>query len=144
MIRRAIVLAGLVAALVDLTGDIARRGRLRVGLSTDGWGDARTSGDELLLRTAQELLVNVVKHADATSVQVELALTDVGGRTLAHLTVTDDGRGIGGQEAGRLAVGHLGLASRRIHVEAMGGEMHLDPAPSNGTRVEVRVPVVRH
>jgi two-component system, NarL family, sensor kinase len=135
--------AGLVAALQDLIGDIARRGRLHVGLSTDGWGDARTSGDELLLRTAQELLVNVVKHAGATSAQVELALTDVGGRTLAHLTVTDDGRGIEGRDEGRPTVGHLGLASRRIHLEAMGGEMHLDPVPSQGTRVEVRVPVVR-
>ena len=135
--------AGLVAALQDLTGDIAHRGRLQVGLSTDGWGDARTSGDELLLRTAQELLVNVVKHAGATSAQVELALADVDGLTLAHLTVTDDGRGIDGRDPGRPAVGHLGLASRRIHVEAIGGKMHLDPVPPHGTRVEVKVPVVR-
>ncbi len=135
--------AGLVAALQDLAGDIARRGRLQVDLSTDGWGDARTSGDELLLRTAQELLVNVVKHAGAASVRVELALADVGGPTLAQLTVTDDGHGIDVVDAGRPTVGHLGLASRRIHVEAVGGEMHLDPVPPHGTRVEVKVPVVR-
>ena len=134
--------AGLVAALQDLTGDIARRGRLEVDLSADGWGDARTSGDELLLRTAQELLVNMVKHAGATSVQVELALADSGSRTLAHLTVTDEGVGIGGRDASP-AVGHLGLASRRIHLEAIGSEMHLDPVPPHGTRVEVKVPVVR-
>jgi len=28
-------------------------------------------------------------------------------------------------------------------VEAIGGEMHLDPVPPHGTRVEVKVPVVR-
>jgi two-component system NarL family sensor kinase len=136
--------AGLVAALEDLTGDIARRARLEVGLSTDEWGDARTSGDELLLRTAQELLVNVVKHAGATRVDVDLGLAGEGGRTLARLTVTDNGRGIDGVDMGQPRVGHLGLASRRIHVEAIGGEMHLDPVPPHGTRVEVRVPVVRH
>jgi two-component system NarL family sensor kinase len=134
--------AGLVAALEDLAGDVARRGRLQVQVQTDGWGDARTSGDELLLRTAQELLTNVAKHAGATSARVELVLAGDGVRSVALLTVTDDGRGIDSAAAGTTRVGHVGLASRRIHLQAVGGSMHLDPVPPHGTRVEVSMPVV--
>ncbi|WP_432477139.1 sensor histidine kinase [Nocardioides sp. GXQ0305] len=135
--------AGLPAALADLADDIGRRSRLRVELSAESWGDTGTSGDELLLRTAQELLTNVVKHAGATHALVELGLEADGATPLAVLRVTDDGRGIDpDEEARRARIGHVGLASRRIHVEAAGGHLRLERVPPQGTRAEVRLPVV--
>lgn len=69
--------------------------------------------------------MNVVKHADASTVLVELS-RDSGS---AHLRVTDDGRGMGDVDlSGQLAEGHLGLASRRIRIEAVGGALSLYPA----------------
>jgi two-component system NarL family sensor kinase len=136
--------AGLLPALRDLTDGLARRSPLDVRLRTEGWDDeTRTAADGLLLGTARELVTNVAKHARATRVEVALTLEgDSSGPRQARLVVTDDGVGLGDTDlAGRLREGHLGLASRRIHVEAVGGSLRVEAVEPHGTRVDVRVPV---
>lgn len=79
-----------------------------------------------------------MKHAAARQVVVQLARTDA----VARLQVIDDGRGLGGVDLdARLRNGHLGLASRRIRVEAAGGWMRLRDAEPHGTVAEVEVPL---
>lgn len=135
---------GLLPALRDLTATTQARGRIAtVTLTSRHWGeDDRTSGDELLLTTARELLNNVVKHAEATTVTVDLdRRTTDDGDPVAVLRVTDDGRGMDDVDlADRLAAGHLGLSSRRIRIEAAGGTMRHSPVQPHGTRVEVTLP----
>ena len=81
--------AGLASALRELTATIAARDDLAYEVSVTGWpDDLRTSADSLLYATARELLTNVVKHARASSVRVQLQR----GGTTASLTVADDGR----------------------------------------------------
>jgi len=130
---------GLLPALRDLVEATRARGRFAITLTSDGWGDDdRTSADELLLTTARELLVNVVKHAAAGAVLVELS-RDNGS---ARLRISDDGRGMGDVDlSSRLAEGHLGLASRRIRIEAVGGTLSLHPAEPHGTVVDVHLPL---
>jgi two-component system, NarL family, sensor kinase len=133
-------LAGLPAALHDLVTTTESRGRLRIDLDVSGWPpEARTSADELLLTTARELLVNVVKHADADRAEIRLALD---GET-ARLQVSDNGKGMAGVDLNqRLAEKHLGVASRRIRLEAAGGSLHFRNAEPHGTIAEVEVPTV--
>ncbi|RSS81251.1 hypothetical protein EF918_11035 [Streptomyces sp. WAC06614] len=91
----------------------------------------------MLFATARELLGNVARHARATRLRV--ALRDTG--TAVILEVQDDGVGLDpGLLSGRLAEGHIGLASQRTRVEALGGTMELLPV-ERGTRVRVTVPV---
>jgi two-component system NarL family sensor kinase len=134
---------GLLPALRDLTAGASRRSELDVDLRTDGWDEeTRTSADALLLDTARELVTNVAKHARATRLQVDLTLGNQDGGAVARLSVTDDGVGMEGTDLdARLREGHLGLASRRIHVEVVGGTLFIGPARPRGTRVDVRVPV---
>ena len=117
----------------------ASRGRFSIDVVTDDWDEStRTAVDELLLVTVRELLTNVVKHAAASKVVVQLGRTDA----VARLQVIDDGRGLGGVDLeARLRNGHLGLASRRIRVEAAGGWMRLRDAEPHGTVAEVEVPL---
>ena len=131
---------GLLPALRDLVETSRARGRFAVTLTSDGWADGdRTDVDELLLTTARELLVNVAKHAAARMVRVELSREPESVR----LRVIDDGRGLGDVDlSSRLADGHLGLASRRIRIEAAGGSLSLRPADPHGTVVEVTLPLV--
>lgn len=131
---------GLLPALRDLVETTRSRGRFTIALAADGWREEdRTSADALLLTTARELLTNVVKHAGARTVSVLLSRRG----DLAELRVTDDGRGMAGVDLdGRLAEGHLGLASRRVRVEAAGGRLVIRPAEHHGTVVEVSVPVI--
>ncbi|MFI7065300.1 sensor histidine kinase [Kribbella sp. NPDC050124] len=131
--------AGLLPVLEDVADSTRSRGRLSVDVETQDWDEStRTAVDELLLVTVRELLTNVVKHAAAHKVVVQLARTD----GVARLRVIDDGRGLGGVDLdARLRNGHLGLASRRIRVEAAGGWMRLRDAEPHGTVAEVEVPL---
>ena len=131
--------AGLPAAVRDLVTSAASRGGFTADLDLDGWpADRRTPADGLLYRTARELLGNVVKHARATHVAVDLALVDGN----ARLTVTDDGVGVATADvARRLGEGHIGLASHALRVEAAGGTLTLAPAPVAGTVAAVELPL---
>ena len=139
--------AGLPAAVRDLVTSAAARGGFTADLDLDftadldldGWpADRRTPADGLLYRTARELLGNVVKHARATHVAVDLVLVD----GTARLTVTDDGVGVATADvARRLGEGHIGLASHALRVEAAGGTLTLTPAPVAGTVAAVELPL---
>jgi two-component system NarL family sensor kinase len=86
----------------------------------------------------RELVTNAARHSEATEVTVRLRQEPDGTLVLA---VIDNGRGFDVQTLGkRLAEGHIGLASQRIRVEAVGGRLEIHTAPGSGTRVEVRLP----
>lgn len=131
--------AGLLPALRDTVETFRARGRFRIELDSDGWEDGlRTGADELLLTTARELLTNVVKHADARLVRVALSRT----ADTARMVISDDGRGMAEVDLqARLGAGHLGLASRRIRVEAAGGTIDFRAAEPHGTVVEIDLPL---
>jgi two-component system NarL family sensor kinase len=129
--------AGLLPALRDLARTTGTRGDLDIRLDAGGWPQARTSADEVLFVSARELLTNVVKHAGARSVSMRLAWQD----GVAELTVADDGRGIDPAAVdGRLHDGHIGVASRRVRLEALGGRLVLCRGDAGGTVAEVRIP----
>jgi signal transduction histidine kinase len=92
-----------------------------------------------LFRITQEALTNVVRHADASRVQVTLRVQD----DSATLTVRDNGRGF--QDPVTTSAGAerqgLGLRGMRERVTALGGEMCVESAPRRGTGITVTVPV---
>ena len=85
-----------------------------------------------LLRTAQEALANVRRHADARHVELRLVAHD--GRV--ELAVDDDGRGLPAD----VREG-FGLAGMRERAAAGGGSLELTGAPGQGTRVRLSLPV---
>ncbi len=94
----------------------------------------RPEGQALLYRAARELLSNVNKHADASTITVGLYRS--GDRVV--LTVADDGKGFDPSTVvGSVAEGHIGLASLQVRVEAMGGSMAISSEPGFGTQVRV-------
>ena len=130
--------AGFLPALRDLARISAERGHFTCVIDAEQWDESlRTSADGLLLAAARELLTNVVKHAGAHRVSIEL----VRAHGTARLIVTDDGRGIRPGEVERqLAEGHIGLTSRRVRLEAAGGSLRIRPGSPSGTVAEVEVP----
>src|SRR5205085_5413803 len=97
--------------------------------------DARITpalGDDLLA-VLREALTNVVRHAGARSVDVEIALD----RGLT-VRVADDGAGIDpGDRRSRL--GH-GLRNLDVRARARGGTFVVRPGVVRGTALEWRVP----
>ena len=90
-------------------------------------------------RVAQEALTNVIRHAQAHSVEVELGPAD--GRL--QLVVRDDGRGFDVAAARRRAMhgGSQGLLSMQERVALVGGELEIESAPRAGTTIRARLPV---
>jgi signal transduction histidine kinase len=93
-----------------------------------------------LLRIAQELTVNAVKHARPRRIDVRVASE---GDEIV-LEVNDDGVGIDSSDAGRaVQAGHVGLAMVRRRVEDSGGRFEIETRPDGGTRSRVVLPVRR-
>ncbi|MDA7414946.1 hypothetical protein PGB34_01090 [Xenophilus arseniciresistens] len=86
-----------------------------------------------LLRIAQEALTNVLKHARARQVNIELLCTQAD----VCLSVSDDGTSF---SAANSAYGR-GLANMRARAQKLGGGLHLDAGPA-GTRIDLRFPYV--
>ena len=90
------------------------------------------AAEVVLLRTGQEALANVRKHAAARAVAVRLSYAD--GRV--GLEVTDDGAGF---DPALVAGGH-GLTGMRARVDEAGGTVAVRSALAAGTSVLVEVP----
>ena len=127
---------GLVAALRVECNRIARQEPIRVDFASE---DIPTKVDSntaiCLFRVAQEALRNVVRHANASNVEVSLRGAE-GGITLA---VRDDGRGL--SESGANARASLGLVSMRERVRLVGGKLDIVGRPNHGTSVVAWVPM---
>lgn len=99
-----------------------------------------------MLRSAQEALVNVRKHARASRVALTLSyMTDV-----VVLDVRDDGVGFNpeadrkSRQLGRSAgeMGGFGLRGMHERAERVGGKVLVDSAPGEGTTLAVELPLV--
>jgi signal transduction histidine kinase len=149
-IRRAVSLlgpailddVGLVAAIQRLCDDFGERSDLRIDCELDlpersGLSPALES---VCYRVAQEALTNVARHAEATQVDVRLALRP----TTVHLEIRDNGRGLdpAAPPRPRGATGGRGLVGMRERVELLGGTIQIEGSPGAGTRVVVDLPQV--
>lgn len=92
-----------------------------------------------VFRLLQESLHNVSVHAAATDVEVVLAFAP---HTL-KLTVIDDGRGFDMAGIYQNSNGHLGLIGMKERAESLGGRVTIQSQPTQGTRVELLVPIVQ-
>ncbi len=89
-----------------------------------------------LLRTAQEALANVAKHADANTVAVTLSYMD----DVVSLDVRDDGSGFAAP-APAPASGGFGLTAMRQRIEGLSGVLAVESEPGDGTTLAVSIPV---
>lgn len=87
-----------------------------------------------VFRTTQELMTNVVKHADASAAMVNIIINKK--QVIIH--VNDNGKGI------EKIIKHkpgIGLASIKSKIKLLNGEVNIESGPGAGTRVTVIVPI---
>ena len=87
-------------------------------------------------RIFQETLTNIIRHANATKVQVRLA--EMSGHLV--LEVKDNGRGISEAEINNTR--SIGLLGMRERAALLGGEVRFTGEPGKGTTVRVRIPLI--
>jgi PAS domain S-box-containing protein len=89
-----------------------------------------------VFRILQEALTNIQRHAQAT--KATITVNQVSGQFL--LMIQDNGTGFTkGQEIDRQSLGLLGMRER---VHLVGGEINIESAAGEGTKITVQVPLV--
>jgi signal transduction histidine kinase len=89
-----------------------------------------------LLRIGKEALANVLRHARASQVRVDLAYID----GMVRLSIADNGRGF--NLSPRFIAHHgFGLTSMRMRAERIGGKLSIHSRPGRGTRIVATVPL---
>ncbi|MGA9220221.1 MAG: transporter substrate-binding domain-containing protein [Pseudomonas graminis] len=87
-----------------------------------------------LFRILQESLTNVMRHAEAHTVELSLTLSD----GVLCLRIADDGKGF---DLGAERPASFGLVGMRERVLIMGGQLHLDSLPGEGTTLRIHIPL---
>ncbi len=87
-------------------------------------------------RIVQEALTNVVRHAEAREVIIELDTVD----QQTVLSIQDDGVGFSKQAPQDSSKVHLGLIGMRERALALGGTLEINSAPGKGTEIRVFFP----
>ncbi len=130
---------GLIPAVEAHVNHISEKHDLPVELRISGVKQRLASKTEVaLFRILQEALTNVIKHAAASKVKVDLVLKEES----IVLVVEDDGAGINkNQDDEPQTIKRLGLAGINERALLLGGNCKIDSTPGKGTRIKVSIPV---
>jgi two-component system, sensor histidine kinase and response regulator len=123
---------GLKAAIECLGEQLAGEHGFRFAVSGDDAMDLREDLRVTLFQMAQELLVNMVKHAHASTATVQI--TKKAGSV--RLEVADDGAGFNLSTCRE----GFGLAHIRQRVARLGGAINISTAAGMGTSVVIEIP----
>jgi signal transduction histidine kinase len=127
---------GLQAALDELCESINSSGLIHCRFQEFGMDDRLEQQTEIeLYRIAQELLSNVLKHARAKTVNVQInKMPD----TLL-MTVEDDG--VGFDVAEKRRSGGLGLKNLEARAARLNGTYHVESRPGAGSISIIEIPI---
>ncbi|WP_199616774.1 sensor histidine kinase [Paenibacillus alkalitolerans] len=132
---------GLTPTIRKLTKDFEEKNRIRTKLDVKGKERRLNSGLEVaLFRLVQESLSNIVKHAEASYVHVELTY----GAETVSVVVQDNGVGF---DKAKMALklreegnDHFGLVGMKERVELLEGNIEIESNVNAGTKITIEVP----
>jgi signal transduction histidine kinase len=126
---------GLRVAMQTYCTEFTRRTHLPVMFEADAsLPELPDAYNITLYRTLQEALTNVVRHAQASQVWVELSVDD----DQLSLTVQDNGIGMDEQTA---RANGIGLAGLRERITITGGALNISSTPKRGTVLSAQFPL---
>jgi len=123
---------GLETALRNLCHDVERQSGIEVDFDVNIRSAPIDHIAIYLFRIAQEGLQNIIKHANARSISVQLIET----RDFTVLILEDDGTGF---DPGKTTTGN-GLSNMKERAILIGGSFSLESEPGKGTTIRVKIP----
>ncbi len=120
---------------------IRRTGLLNIDYDTEGEEFHFTDQKAIFIfRIYQEMMNNLIKHAQATHVNVSVIYS---GNDTFVLTIQDDGVGFDVKQKKESTSGSsgLGLKSMRNRAQLIGADLSIQSEPGKGTTVVVKVPL---
>ncbi len=130
---------GLVPAIQFLGEQFSKKSHLNVHVHVSGVESRLDPSIEVgLYRIAQEALTNITKHAEATTVNIQL----LGDSKSIRLIIEDDGKGflINRLEPRKEQRHGMGLVSMRERAASFNGLLMLESRPGRGTEIIVEIP----
>ena len=124
---------GLASALRARLAAVEGRSGLKTEVHVEGERRLPIKMEEELYRIAQEGLNNVVKHAQATRLQIYLKYDE----NTVSLEMIDDGKGFKPEDVSRS--GGFGLPGIQERVQQLGGILNIESIPLRGTRLSIRI-----
>jgi len=131
---------GLVPAIRWYAKNHLERWGTDFNISANSLNHSLSAEEEIcLFRVAQEAITNVIRHAQAQRVDIEIDI-DVEN---VFLSIRDDGRGFDAKAAlnSHSAEVCLGLRSMEERVSFLGGQMDIRSEIGKGTEVSVNIPI---
>lgn len=130
---------GFVAAIENLTEEIQARFSITARVDADGdFSRVSVEKSALIYKTLRELLVNVIKHANARNVGISLRSAE----NVVWIDVSDDGVGIDTLRIDSAeSMDGFGLFLIRERVKYMGGVFEMTSIDSGGTKATISVPL---
>lgn len=126
---------GLITAIEDLLERIKSFTKLEIDFQTYGNLEIKSSQNELLIyRIIQELLNNVVKHAQAKEILLQINAQE----NQINIMLEDDGIGFNPEDA-KLGMGLKNIKSR---IKFLNGKFSIDSVSNQGTSVLIDLPIV--
>jgi signal transduction histidine kinase len=92
--------------------------------------------EAVAIRVLQESIANVVKHAAASTVRVDLSFE----ARRVRLSIADDGRGFTVDPEFQTYGGHWGLLGMRERTSQVRGRLSVNSAPGEGTEIVLQIP----
>ncbi len=121
---------GLLLALQKLAASAAERGNLTLELALpENIPSLSPDVEQSLYRVAQEAIENVIHHANAKKLSMQLKLQD------GEITLVVQDDGLGADLLQDEQAGHFGLAGMRERAQLVGGALTISSQPNQGTSV---------
>ncbi len=127
------------AALRNICETFRKDSGLEVSCEGNVEADLEPEKAVQVLHLTREALHNVRKHAEASEAKVKVETEE----EHVNLIISDDGRGFlftGSLGMEELERQHIGPSSIKRLVRLLEGDMQIDSAPGNGSRLQVRFP----
>ena len=125
----------LAESLAQLAEDTEARYGVRPTVAVSGRRPDQTPPDVdlQLFRIAQEAVTNAIRHGRANCIEISVAFDE----SQVTLTITDNGGGFDAQAQPNESQDneHFGLVTMRERAERVGGRLHIESAPGQGTTV---------
>jgi signal transduction histidine kinase len=134
MMPEVLLKVGLNEALIDLCTNISSGKLLKITYQSYGMEKRLSPSTEVMLyRIIQELVNNIIKHADANSAIIQI--NREGSRL--SLTIEDNGRGFDTDEAERNR--SMGMSTVKSRVDYLNGSLSIDSRKDLGTTVMIEI-----
>ena len=127
---------GLIPALQSLEKSITETGQLNMKILGFGFDSARLDYEIEIntYRIVQELLSNVLKHAEASEMTVQVIKKD----NNLNILVEDDGKGF---DPNKTRYEGIGLKNVQARIDKLDGELSIDSGKGSGTTVNIDIPI---